>query len=48
MVVRQTLYNVEEISGLEWKKRQEPIEREIQEVSKHSATPRDSAFKICA
>lgn len=34
------------ISGLEGKKRQEPIEKETHEVSKHSATPRDAARKL--
>lgn len=46
MVVRQTPSNVDRTSGREPKKRREPIERETREVSKHSATTRDSAFKL--
>ncbi|XPS81745.1 hypothetical protein M3J09_013673 [Ascochyta lentis] len=46
MDVRQTLRNVEHFPGLEGKKRREPIEGCTHEVSKQSATTRDSAFKL--
>ena len=44
--MRQTLSNVEHCSGLEGKKRRGPMESCTLEVSKQSATPRDSAFKL--
>lgn len=46
--MRQTLEERYSQSGLEAEKRQQPMKRETQKVSKHSATTRELEVKLSA